>query len=238
MNDLGILVTKDLKWKTHINKSISRANQRLWLIARTLGYDAPLKAKRTAYISMVRPIVEYGSVIWNPTDKESIENLERVQRKATNFITNNPHRTQPNYITYDERLNICNLLPLSYRREQADLIFYCRSYNNDIAFDIKKFLDFPQRQVGSITRRQTQALTLPTPRTKTTTAAHFYPTRISRLWNALPTALRRSIKSLSSSLVIKQHLRPLFSNELANRFDPENTCTWIHFCNCNICKRA
>ena len=45
MNDLGILVSTNLKWHTHIDKMIKKANQRLLLIVRTLGYDAPMKAK-------------------------------------------------------------------------------------------------------------------------------------------------------------------------------------------------
>ena len=61
MNDLGIIVSKDLKWKPHINKIISEANQRLWLLIRTLGYDAPKKANKMAFISMVHSILEYSS---------------------------------------------------------------------------------------------------------------------------------------------------------------------------------
>ena len=95
MNDLGIIVSIDLKWHSHIDKMIKKANQRLWLIIRTLGYDAPMKAKKMAYVSMVRSILEYGSSVWSPGDKESIAAIEKVQRQATNFITCNPHRTQP-----------------------------------------------------------------------------------------------------------------------------------------------
>ena len=38
MNGLGVIITKDLKWKSHIDKVISKANQRLWLTIRT-SYD-------------------------------------------------------------------------------------------------------------------------------------------------------------------------------------------------------
>ena len=236
MNDLGIMVSTNLKWHTHIDKMIKRANQRLWLIIRTLGYDAPLKAKKTAYVSMVRSILEYGSVVWSPLDKDSITSIEKVQRKATNFITCNPHITQPGYIDYQRRLTMCNLLPLSYRRELADIIFFCRSYNNDIAFNTTKHIAFNNRPTGAATRQPTQALTLTVPRTKITTAAHFYPTRIARLWNSIPYHLRQSIKPLKSSLVIKQHLIPMYKNELSTLFDPDNICTWIHTCKCNTCK--
>jgi len=235
MNDLGIYVNSDLKWKVHINKMTAKANQRLWLLVRTLGYDAPPKAKKMAYISMVRSLLEYGSVLWNPTDKESMQQVEKVQRQATNFITNNVHRTVPGYKDYKTRLLETGLLPLSYRREIGDLIFFCRSYNGDIAFDIKNYINFPTRGTGAITRGVEQSITLPVPRTKSTTAAHFYPTRIARLWNSLPPELRRSLKHLTNGLTIKQHLSPLLKNELTNRFDPEDTCSWIHFCHCRRC---
>ena len=111
MNDLGVLITKDLKWTSQINKIISQANQCLWLTIRTLGYDAPLKAKKLAYISMVCSILEYNSPAWSPQDKENLKNLEQCQRKATNFIVSNVHRTLPNYKDYHARLIECNLLP-------------------------------------------------------------------------------------------------------------------------------
>ena len=109
-------------------------------------------------------------------------------------------------------------------------------YNNKIHFDIKDHLNFCTRTTGAMTRNANQQLNLPIPKTKTTTAAHFYPTRLARIWNSLPVALRETIKTLSSNLVIKQHLIPLFKNELATTFDSENTCTWIHFCQCTRCK--
>ena len=238
MNDLGTTVSEDLKWKVNIEAMIKKANSRLWLVRKTLGWDAPLKAKCTAYLSMVRSILEYNSVIWNPSDKNTIYDIEKVQRHATNFITNNPYRTEPGYLTYEERLDICNLMPLSYRRELTDIIFFCRSYNNKINFNIREHLDFCNRAIGARTRNVNQQLNLPIPKTKTTTAAHFYPTRLARIWNSLPLKIRETIKPLSSNLVIKQNLLPLFKSELINTFDSENTCTWIHFCQCTRCRNA
>ena len=236
MNDLGILVSSNLKWHNHIDKMIRKANQRLWLIIRTLGYDAPMKAKKMAYISMVRSIVEYGSVVWSPGDKDSIAAIENVQRMATNFICCNPHRTQPGYINYHARLAQCNLMPLSYRREINDIIFFCRAYNNEIAYDVTDHVDFINRTTGAATRQRTQALVLSVPKTKTTSSAHFYPTRMARLWNSFPQQLRQILKPLTSSLVIKQHIIPLYKTELSTLFNPDNVCTWIHTCRCNKCK--
>ena len=47
----------------------------------------PLKCKRTAYLSLVRSVLEYGCTVWDPYLQKDIDQLERVQRKAIRFIT-------------------------------------------------------------------------------------------------------------------------------------------------------
>ena len=171
-----------------------------------------------------------------PQDKDNLRNLERCQRKATNFLVCNPHRTQPNYKDYHTRLIECNLLPLSYRREFTDIITFCRAYNDDLAYNIKDYIEFNNPGTGRITRRQLNSDTLKILKTKTTQAAHFYPSRIARLWNSLPQNIRQTLKPLKSTLVIKQHLLPYYWARLATGFDPENICTWISTCQFPTCK--
>ena len=183
-------------------------------------------------------IIEYNSPIWSPIDKDNLKNLERCQRKATNFIVSNPHRLEPNFKNYHIRLIECNLLPLSYRREIVDIITFCRASNNDLAYNVNDYVQFNRPGEGRVTRRQIQANTLKIPNTKTTQSAHFYPTRVSRLWNSLPSNLRETLKPLKSTLVIKQHLLPYYWAKLATCFDPENVCTWISNCQCPTCKRV
>ena len=45
LNDLGVIVSSDLRWKPLIDQLIKKAKQRLWLVIGTLGRDAPMKAK-------------------------------------------------------------------------------------------------------------------------------------------------------------------------------------------------
>jgi hypothetical protein len=42
--------------------------------------------RRTAYIALVRSIMEYGSVIWDPYTKQEIK-LESIQRRGARFTT-------------------------------------------------------------------------------------------------------------------------------------------------------
>ena len=66
---LGETITNDLKW-THISNICTKANRTLGFLRRTLFSCPPPNVKEAAYKGMVRPILEYGSSVWDPhTDK-------------------------------------------------------------------------------------------------------------------------------------------------------------------------
>ena len=62
---LGIELSNDLTWGTHITKITGKANRSLNFISRNL-YDCLQKIKETAYKSFVRPNLEYASSVWDP----------------------------------------------------------------------------------------------------------------------------------------------------------------------------
>ena len=62
---LGVTITNDLKWNTHISNICTKANRTLGLLRRPL-FSCPQNVKEAAYKGMVRPIFEYGSSIWDP----------------------------------------------------------------------------------------------------------------------------------------------------------------------------
>ena len=45
--------------------------------------------KEAADKGMVRPILEYGSSVWNPHTDKLQEELEKVQNRAARFVTRN-----------------------------------------------------------------------------------------------------------------------------------------------------
>ena len=85
-NDLGIMVTNNLNWEVHINQMICKANRILGLIRHTCNDVKDSLTRKILYLAHVRPILEYGSEIWNPSTKDLITVIERVQRRATRFI--------------------------------------------------------------------------------------------------------------------------------------------------------
>ena len=113
--DLGILFTCDLKWSTHINSCVNKANSTLGLIKRTFKYHNAETISRL-YKTFVRPQLEYGVQVWMPTLKKDTDNIESVQRRATKLI---PHLRK---LSYNQRLEKLNLTTLKVRRIRGDLI--------------------------------------------------------------------------------------------------------------------
>ena len=62
-----------------------KANNVLGIIKRTFNSRDPAVI-RPLYTTLVRPILDYASTIWNPYQLGVIHELENVQRRATKLI--------------------------------------------------------------------------------------------------------------------------------------------------------
>ena len=85
---LGVTITNDLKWNTHISNICTKANRTLGLLRRPL-FPCPQNVKEAAYKGMVRPILEYGSSIWDPHTGKLQEELEKGRNREAKFVTRN-----------------------------------------------------------------------------------------------------------------------------------------------------
>ena len=85
---LGVTITNDLKWNTHISNICTKANRTLGFLRRTL-FSCPQNVKEAAYKGMVRPMLVYGSSVWDPHPDKLHEELEKVQNRAARFVTRN-----------------------------------------------------------------------------------------------------------------------------------------------------
>ena len=68
------------------------------------------------YKTIVRPILEYGNVVWGPNYKLDEDLVEKVQRKATKLVPSIRH------LPYKERLWCLGLPSLKYQRLCGDMI--------------------------------------------------------------------------------------------------------------------
>lgn len=84
---LGITIASDLSWTEHVRQVSKKAMSKLFFIKRALSF-ATHETKLLAYVTFVRPVLEYASIVWFPHTANNIAILERVQRKAVRFIFN------------------------------------------------------------------------------------------------------------------------------------------------------
>ena len=85
---LGVTITIDLKWNSHIRNVCTKANRTLGFLRRNL-FSCPQDVKEAAYKCLVRPILEYGSSVWDPHCDGVNGELENVQKRATRFAASN-----------------------------------------------------------------------------------------------------------------------------------------------------
>ena len=90
---LGVTITETLSWKTHITNVKNRANKTLGFIKRNLN-SCPEKTKAQAYISLIRPTLEYGCAAWDYHRKFKLDCLEQVQRHAARFAMKTCYREE------------------------------------------------------------------------------------------------------------------------------------------------
>ena len=62
---LEVTITNDLRWNTHVSNVCTKANRTLGFLRRNL-YSCPQEVKEAAYKGLVRPVLDYGSSVWDP----------------------------------------------------------------------------------------------------------------------------------------------------------------------------
>ena len=146
---LGIYITSTLNWSKQADEVKKKANAVLGILQRNLSSCAP-SVKEQAYMALVRPLVEYGTVAWSPYTKKDTQKVESVQRRAARFVCNN----------YDRHSSVSNMLSdlgwqsLEFRRSVCDAVMFYK-----INFGLVK-VDFPAdvrlRHSGYSTRSSTR----------------------------------------------------------------------------------
>ena len=125
----------------------------------------------------MRSHLSYCSQVWAPQSVvKDILLIESVQRRATCFLCKN------NELSYSERLQKLNLLPINYLLELLDLVFFFKCMHGLVKLNISNFVSFNQAR----TRCSTAGVYLKTPRTRTSCFRDSYFNRIVNLWNSLP----------------------------------------------------
>ena len=84
---LGLILDEKLNFKQHIESAIVKINKGVAVIKK-VRYSLPRKSLIIVYKAFLRPLIDYGDIIYNqPQNESSCEKLESVQHKAAVAIT-------------------------------------------------------------------------------------------------------------------------------------------------------
>ena len=167
-------VDHKLNFKMHIEDCIVRAKQRSALIFR--GFlSRNLHHLTLAFISYIRPLLEYASPVWSPSFIYLNDAIESVQRSYTKRL--------PGFdkLTYTERLQKLKLQSLEHRRLICDLVLCYNIIHGYSALQISDFF-----KLSNSSRTRGHNLRLEIPLTKCTPRNNFFASRVIKPWNSLP----------------------------------------------------
>ena len=88
---LGLEIDEELSFSEHIMTVCKKVSQRMGLLKKIMNY-LPLKQRLLYYNALIRPVINYASVLWTNCDKESLGRVLKLQKRAARVILNAPHQ--------------------------------------------------------------------------------------------------------------------------------------------------
>ena len=190
---LGIILSDKLSWDLYVDHICKKARKTIGFIHRSF-HSAPINTRRTLYLALVRPILEYASTTWHPLNIKLTNRIESTQRFACRVIL------QQWKLSHDELLQESDLPTLVKRRDVATLchlfkIFHglCSSPN-------------PYRPHPRTSLRHLNSCAVDPPFCRLSLSkSSFYP-YAPTLWNYLPEAVVKSTSLQAFKLAVHSHL--------------------------------
>ena len=188
--DLGVEIDCTLSFDNHINRIIGKAYSRVGVIYKGFA-SRDARILKQAYITYVRPVLEYASSVWSPYLLKHINAIERVQKHFTKRIPSLSH------LTYPERLAAIDLEPLELRRLKADLVLYYKCLNNLTALPYTDYFNLS----NYTTQTRTGGSRLIVPLCSTNRFANDFFIRCINCWNSMSSDIvnSNSIKHLKKT---------------------------------------
>ena len=207
VKDLGVLVSDDATFQTHIAGSVRTGTRYAGWVLRTFKTRSAVPMMKL-FKSVVLPQLEYCCQLWSPLAVGTVRELEAVQRSYTSKIASLSH------LNYWERLKALKLFSLERRRERY-LIVYTYKIIQGIApnFENERF-----KIKLTTNERRGRSITIPPLNTSATMGNRSlidksFPIRGPRLFNVLPARLRNFEGSVDT---FKRHLDK-FLNEIPDQ---------------------
>ncbi len=227
--DLSVIMNSNLTWINQVNRVRSKANQMLGFIRRSTIEMHDVGARKYLYLQLVRNNFAYASQVWSPQTIKLIEDIEKVQRRATKYILNLGFITN---VPYTTRLLQLDLLPLTFWHEYLDLVLLYKIINGYTYIDNSAR---PTMAGSGITRSESNenVIKFSIPFANTVTFQTSYFIRACKTWNTLSCDLRHRDIGLNT---FKSKLKTYYKHALSKVYNCDDPRTWKSIC--VKCRRA
>jgi hypothetical protein len=177
---LGVKLHQKLSWTPHTNMVVKKANSTRAFLQRNLR-SCPEAVKAQAYVSFVRPILEYACSAWDPhgaLNKQNRQRLEAAQARCARFATGNWQRTA----SVTQMLSRLGWESLQERRARCRVHMMYKIVNNHV--DIRAS-DYLVPMPHTVRTRGAHVKFVQPHANKHVYANSFFPAATS-WWNSLP----------------------------------------------------
>ena len=181
---LGVYISQDLSWRDHINQTTAKAYRSVGFLRRNLR-SCPQDVKAQAYTTLVRPVLEYASTVWDPYHLQQIQQLEQVQRQAARFATGNYHSRDPGCVT--SMLHQLAWEPLQHRRARNKVIVLYKITNYLVEVPVHHLIQYTTSSTRGSSANNIRQIT-----TRIDVYKYSFLPSTIKMWNSIPPTMRTS----------------------------------------------
>jgi hypothetical protein len=180
---LGLTLSTDLSWNTHINEIVNKANKRLGIM-RTLKYKLDRLSLEKIHLGFIRPILEYGDVVWD-SPLEILNQLDMVQKNAARIVVGATARSSTEGLIKETAWE-----PLDKRREFHRLLLMYKILNGKAPSYLEDLV--PETVASRTNYGLRNRGNLDPPPARLNVYANSFVPKTTQLWNNLPMRRRNA----------------------------------------------
>ena len=186
---LGLYFSNDCSWHQHIDYIKQKAWFRIHIM-RKLKFNLDRKSLETIYLTFIRPLLEYGDVIWDNCTQYEKNELDKIQNEAARITTGTTK-----LVSLDNLYKEVGWQTLHRRRQDHKITLFYKMFNQLTPVYLSSLI--PQ-QVNAISHHNLRnSNDIHTIRSNTSLYHNSFLPSTLRQWNSLPVEVRQ-LNTLSS----------------------------------------
>ena len=188
-------IDKELTFHSHVDKLCKKLSQRIGIL-KNIKHCLQIKHRVLFYNAIIRPVMDYVSVIWSNCDKHCLDRVLKLQKRAARIVIGAD--------SYAPSVQLFNMLKWIPFFENAKLAKCCIIYKR-LQGRVPSYLTNLLVLTGETHSRQTRyaKFNIACPRVnRNTEGGRTFTVTASLKWNKLPLQMRKAetLKTFKNSL--------------------------------------